>query len=316
MSKHDVLVFFPPRPKAMAQLEAAYTLHRYFEAADKDALLADVGPSCEAIVIDGHTALTRAHLDHLPNVRIVVCSSAGFESIDVEALKERGIQLTNSSDALLDDVADVALMLTLAARRQLVAAHNYVRSGDWGQRGMYPLLSPISGKRAGIVGFGKIGQAIARRFEPLGLEIGYTARSRKDVPHAHYPDARSLAAWADILVAIVPGGEETRALISGEVIEALGPSGTLINVARGSVVDEPSLVEALSTGKLGSAGLDVYLNEPNPNPKLTSLPNVTLYPHHASGTVETRDAMAQTVVDNLAAHFENRPLLNPVYALS
>lgn len=309
----DVLVIVPPRPKAMEQLEATYRLHRMDLAEDKAAFLAEHGPVCEAVVTNGHAALTAEQLDHLPKVGVVACSSAGFELIDDAALRERGIALTNSSDALLDDVADAALMLTLSARRQLVAAHAYVASGDWGRKGMYPLLSSIRGKRAGIVGLGKIGQAIARRFEPLGLEIAYTARSPKDVAYAYHPDILALADWSDILVAIIPGGDETRGLISREVLHALGPEGTFINVARGSVVDEPALTEALATGKLGSAGLDVYENEPDPDPALTSLPNVTLYPHHASGTVETRDAMAQTVVDNLAAYFAGQPLPNAVF---
>ncbi|WP_172292023.1 2-hydroxyacid dehydrogenase [Pseudoruegeria sp. HB172150] len=316
MTKPDVLVMYPVRPKAMEQLEAAYTLHRYDEAEDKGEFLERYGPSCEAIATNGHAPLTVEHLKHLPNLRIVACSSAGFESIDVDALKSRGIWFTNSSDALLDDVADVALMLTLAARRRLVAAHAYVESGDWARDGMFPLMSAIKGKRAGIVGLGKIGTAIAQRFTPLGLDIGYTSRSRKAVEHTFFPDVRSLADWADILVVIVPGGEETRGMISAEVLDALGPDGTLINVARGSVVDELAMIDALRSGRLGNAGLDVFLNEPNPEPALTSLPNVTLYPHHASGTVETRDAMAQLVVDNLAAYFAKRDLLTPVYSLA
>ena len=170
----------------------------------------------------------------------------------------------------------------------------------------------MRGKKAGIVGLGNIGKAIARRFEPLGLEIGYTARSPKQVRHGYFENATKLADWSDILVVIVPGGKETDGMIDAEVLTALGPTGTLINVARGSVVNEPDLIEVLSTGKLGSAGLDVFYNEPNPNPTLTALPNVTLYPHHASGTVETRDAMAQLVVDNLHAHFQGQPLLTPV----
>ena len=180
---------------------------------------------------------------------------------------------------------------------------------------MASLLSSIRGKRAGIVGLGNIGSAIAARLLPLGCDIGYTARSRKPVDHLYFADVLSLATWSDILVVIVPGGEVTKAMINAPVLEALGPAGTLINVARGSVVDEPALIDALSNGKLGNAGLDVYWNEPNPDPALTSLPNVTLYPHHASGTVETRDAMAQLVVDNLAAYFAGTPLLTPVYAL-
>ena len=315
MSRQDILIMAEPRPKAMAQLEAAYMLHRHDLAEDKAAYLAEVGPKCTGVVTNGHTPLTRDQIALMPNVGIVACSSAGFEDIDADALRDRGIAFTNSSAALSDDVADAALMLTLAARRQLIRAHDYVTSGAWGREGMYPLLSCIRGKKAGILGLGTIGKEIARRFEPLGLEIGYTARSEKPVDYVFHADALSLARWSDILVAIVPGGPETEGLVSREVIEAIGPTGTMVNVARGSVVDEAALIDALKAGTLGSAGLDVFLNEPNPDPALTLLPNVTLYPHHASGTEETRDAMAQTVVDNLAAHFAGQPLPNAVYDL-
>lgn len=312
MTKHDVLIMAPPRDAAMAQLTASYRLHRYDQAINKTAFLAEFGARCEAVVTNGHTDLTASHLDSLPNVRIVACSSAGYETIDTAALAERGIALTNSSDALLDDVADLALLLTLAARRQLIQAHNYVQSGDWERNGMYPLLTSAKGKNAGIVGLGQIGQAIARRFEPLGLNLGYTARSQKNVSYHYYDDTEALASWADILVVVLPGGPTTEGLISRPVMEALGSSGTLINVGRGSVVDETALIELLRSGQLGSAGLDVYRNEPNPNPSLLSLQNVVMYPHHASGTVESREAMAQTVVDNLLAHFQGQRLPNLV----
>ncbi|MGP6086359.1 2-hydroxyacid dehydrogenase [Antarctobacter jejuensis] len=316
MTKQDVLVLYPARPKAMAQLEETYTLHRADQAADRDAFLAEYGSRCTGVVTNGHADLTRADLDHLPNLEIVACSSAGFENIDDAALREHRIAFTNSSDALYDDVADIALLLTLACRRHLIAGHDYVKSGDWGRKGPYPLLSANKGKKAGIVGLGTIGLAIARRLEPLKMELGYTARSKKSVDYRHFADVVALADWADVLVLAVPGGPETEKMINAQVLEALGPQGTLINIARGSVVDEAALIEALSNGKLGSAGLDVFVNEPTPDPALTALPNITLYPHHASGTVETRDAMAQTVVDNLAAHYAGKPLLTPVYDLS
>ena len=313
MSKRDVLVMYPARPRAMAQLEEAYTLHRMDLAEDKATFLASEGPKCTAIVTNGHASLTRDDIEHLPNVKIVACSSAGFDTIDADALQEAGITLTNTSAALYDDVADTALMLMLATRRHLIAGHAHVTSGDWGRDGPFPLLSSIRGKRAGILGLGQIGEAIAERYKPLGLEIGYCNRRPKESPFTYFPTPVALADWADILVVIIPGGPETEALVGREVIEALGPQGTLINVARGTVVDEPEMIAALKDGRLGSAGLDVYWNEPNPDPALTALGNVTLYPHHASGTVETRDAMAQLVVDNLAAHFAGQPLLTPVH---
>lgn len=313
--KPDVLVLYPTLAPQLQVLEQRYTLHRYdlADAAGKAAMLEQVGPRCRAVVLNGHTVLSREMLVHLPALQVVTCSSAGYETIDVAALTERGIKLTNSSDALSDDVADLALLLLLAARRGLVGGHDYVASGDWGRKGMYPLQSAVRGKKLGIVGMGKIGQAIITRAQSVGLDIAYFSRTAKagvDLPFQ--PDLQALATWADILIIIVTGGVGTKNLINDPVLRALGPQGTLINVSRGSVVDETALIAALRDGGLGSAGLDVYWNEPNPDPALTALPNVTLYPHHASGTVETRAAMAQTVVDNLAAHFAGRPLPNAV----
>ncbi len=316
MIKENVLVMYPTRPGAMAQLEEAYTLHRYDQAEDRTAFLREFGPSCSSVVINGHAALQAEHLDHLPRVGLVACSSAGFESIDTVALREKGIAFTNTSDALYDDVADIAVLLTLACRRQLVRAHDYVASGDWAKNGMYPLLSAVRGKKVGILGLGTIGKAIARRLEPFGVELGYTARSKKaGTPYAFFETPLALAEWSDICIVAIPAGPETVGLVDAAIIDAVGPSGTLINIARGSIIDEAALIDALSSGRLGDAGLDVFVNEPDPNPALTSLPNVTLYPHHASGTTETRDAMAQLVVDNLAAFYAGKPLLTPVYHL-
>lgn len=310
--KPDVMMLYPQRPGAMAQLEAAYTLHRCDQAEDKAAFLAEFGPRCRGVATNGHAKLDRAILDAMPNLGIVACSSAGFESFELAELARRGIALTNTSAALSNDVADAAIMLLLAARRSLVAADAYVRSGDWARKGMFPLQHTITGRRLGVVGMGTIGRAIAARAAALNMKVGYWNRSAKDVPWDYEPDLIELARKSDNLVVIVAGGEGTRDLISTGVMDALGPEGLLINVSRGSVVDEPALVAALSEGRLGAAALDVYANEPNPDPRLAGLPNVTLFPHHASGTVETRDAMAQLVVDNLAAFYAGKPLLTPV----
>lgn len=313
--KPDVLVIYPTLAPQMQVLEQLYTLHRYDLADDagKAAMVAGVGQHCQAIVTNGHAVLTREMIAQLPALRVVACSSAGYETIDVAALTERGIVLTNTSDALFDDVADMALLLTMAARRGLVAAHGYVTSGEWGRKGMYPLQSSLRGKKLGIVGMGRIGQAIITRAQAIGLDCAYFSRTAKpEVDLPFQPDLQALATWADILVVIVAGGSGTRNLIDDTVLRALGPTGTLVNVSRGTVVDETALIAALQDGGLGSAGLDVYWNEPNPDPVLTALPNVTLYPHHASGTRETRDAMAQLVVDNLAAFYAGKPLLTPV----
>lgn len=311
--KPDVLVLYPVLPRQMEALEHAYTLHRVDLADDPGAMIDRVAPTCEAIVTNGHRGLERKTIEHLPRLRIVACSSAGFETIDVAALTEHGVKLTNTSAALDDDVADTALMLMLAARRRLVVGDRHVRSGDWGRKGMLPLTSSTAGKKAGIVGLGRIGRAIARRCQAVGLEVGYHGRTRKpDTDYRYFADPVALADWSDILIVATSGGAETQGLVSAPVIAALGPTGSLINISRGTVVDEPALIAALRSGALGSAGLDVYLDEPNPDPAFADLDNVVLYPHHASGTVETRDAMAQLVVDNLAACFAGKPLLTPV----
>ena len=313
--KPDVLVAYPLRPRQMEMLEKTYTVHRLDLLKDeaREAMLAEVGPRCTAMVVNGHVAIDDAFLAKLPALRIAACSSAGFDQMDVAAMTRRGITLTNTSDVLLDDVADMALLLMLAARRRLVVGDRYVRSGDWGRKGMMPLTTSTSGKKAGIVGLGRIGLAVAQRCEAFGLTIGYSGRSKKaGNDYAYFDDPVKLAAWADILIVATPGGAETEKLISADVLDALGPDGSLVNISRGTVVDEPALIRALQEGRIASAGLDVYLNEPNPDPAFAALDNVVLYPHHASGTEETRDRMAQLVIDNLAAFFAGKPLLTPV----
>ncbi|OCX67276.1 dihydrofolate reductase [Thioclava sp. SK-1] len=312
MTKPDVMMLYPMRPKAMAQLEQAYTLHRWDLAQDKPAFVAQYGPGCRAIATNGHAPVTADMIAAMPDLELVACSSAGFESFDLTAMAQRGIALTNSSTALCDDVADCAIMLLLSARRGMVAGEAHVRSGLWAETGPMPLQTSLKGQSTGIVGLGTIGQAIAKRAEAMGQLVRYWNRRPKDVAWEFQPDLAALARQSDNLIVIVAGGDGTRHLIDAQVMEALGPQGLLINVARGSVVDEDALISALQDGRLGQAALDVYASEPNANPALTALPNVTLYPHHASGTVQTRDAMAQLVVDNIAALLAGEDLITPV----
>ncbi|MFN4154036.1 MAG: 2-hydroxyacid dehydrogenase [Paracoccaceae bacterium] len=313
--KPDLLVITRHQSPFLEDLATRYTLHRHdlADEAGQAALLAKVGPRISAVITNGHHPLTAAMIAAMPALQIVSCGSAGYDTIDVAALTARGIALTNTSDALSDDVADTAMMLTLAAQRGLVAAHVHVSSGAWGRTGPFPLQSSLRGKRLGIVGMGRIGQAIIPRAEASGLEVAYFSRSEKPgVNRPFQPDLIALAHWADILIVIVAGGAGTMNLIDAEILRALGPEGTLVNVSRGSVVDEPALIAALRAGNLGHAALDVFWNEPDPDAELTALPNVTLYPHHASGTRETRAAMLQLAVDNLDAHFNGQPLLSRV----
>lgn len=299
--REDVLVLYSTTPTQMARLRRRFTLHETADAPD----------SVRGIVVNGNTPISRDLLNRLPSLEVICSSASGHERIDLDALAERGIRLTNTSIALANEVADAAMLLLLAARRSLIGAHRHVQSGDWA-RGSYPLQSSIGGKRLGIVGFGAIGQAILTRAKAFGMQIAYHARHDRDIAVPFYPDLEALADWADNLVLCVPGGNATRGMIDARILRALGPKGTLVNVARGSVVNEEDLIAALSQGWIASAGLDVFATEPQVDPRLTALPNVTMMPHHASGTVETREAMARLMVDNLIAHFDGRPLLSQV----
>jgi lactate dehydrogenase-like 2-hydroxyacid dehydrogenase len=309
----DVLVVAPILTRQMTQLEATYRLHRLDRAADRDAFLAEVGDRIEAIVTTGTAGASADVMGRLPNLKVVGCMAVGVDAVDLPYARSRGIAVTNTPDVLNDCVADTAMGLLIASMRKLVLSDRYVRDGSWVAKGPMPLTTSLRGKTLGILGLGRIGMAIARRAEPFGLTIVYhTRRKRDDVAYPWYADLVAMARDVDILLAILPGGPETRRIVSREVIEALGPTGTFVNVARGSVCDEPALIEALASGKLGAAALDVFEDEPRVPDALIRMDNVVLAPHVGSATVETRDAMSQLVVDNLAAHFAGRPLLTPV----
>jgi lactate dehydrogenase-like 2-hydroxyacid dehydrogenase len=314
MIRHEVMLMYPLREVAMSALEKDFKVLRYDLASDKISFLREFGSECQAVIINGHTELSRKHIELLPKLKLVSCVSAGFETFDLQAMKEKGIQLTNTSVALLDDVADLATLLILACVRDFVAADSYVRSQSWPKEGMYPLQTSMRNKRIGIAGMGSIGSAIADRVGTMASEIAYHNRTPKtDCSFQYFANLDELAEWSDILIAAMPGGENTKNLISEKVLEAVGPKGVFINISRGSVVDETALFRVLKNGRLGRAGLDVFWNEPNPNIDLVSLPNVTLYPHHASGTVESRDAMALLALNNVRAFFDKRPLITPVF---
>ncbi|UMA67087.1 2-hydroxyacid dehydrogenase (plasmid) [Roseivivax marinus] len=312
--KPELLVVWPMRARQMDELASRYELLRYDEAEDKPGFLkAQCGRVTAALTNGSWGGMSREMLQHLPALRLVASSGVGYDSIDVAACTEAGVTVTNTPGVLDDDVADLAIVLMVSARRGLMQAHEHIRSGTWAQEGPRPLGSRSAGKRLGIAGYGRIGQAIARRAEAMSMEIAYYARSeRPDSAHRFEPDLLRLAEWCDILVLALPGGAGTRGVVDGDVIRAIGPHGTLVNIARGSVVDETALIEALEQGALGSAGLDVFSNEPNVDDRLRALQNVALTPHVGSATVETRSDMAQLVVDNIGAFFEGRRPLTPV----
>ncbi|HKQ11574.1 MAG TPA: 2-hydroxyacid dehydrogenase, partial [Rhizomicrobium sp.] len=237
----------------------------------------------------------------------------GYDGIPVEYARSKGIPVTNTPDVLNDDVADLAIALMIMTARRLVASDSYVRAGKWLKNGNYPLAQKASGKRVGILGMGRIGKEIAKRAEAMNNTIAYhTRRPVADVSYKHYPDLVALAKNSDFLLVIIPSTPQTQKIVNKAVIEALGPTGILVNVARGAVVDEDALVEALKSGKLGGAGLDVFAKEPQVPEALLPMANVVLQPHVGSATHETRRAMSQLVLDNLDAHFAGKPLLTEI----
>jgi hydroxypyruvate reductase len=258
-----------------------------------------------------HGGADAALIESLPALEIIAGFGVGVDNIDVAAAKRRGIVVTNTPGVLNEAVADSALALLLAVTRRVCQADRYVRAGQWG-KAPFPLGQGLQGKTCGILGLGGIGRCIATRVEAFGMQVAYHGRHRQEVAYQYCDSLLELAGISDVLVAAIPGGSETRALIDRAVLEALGTEGVLINIARGSVVDQPVLVEMLGSQRLGGAGLDVFIDEPHVPEELYALDNVVLLPHLGSATEETRLAMGQLTLANLKAHFEGRPALTPV----
>jgi len=313
MSRPEILITAPMLPGLMRTLESAFTAHRLWEQPDPVAFLEKVGPRIRSIATNAYYGRLSADLmDRTPNLEIIANFGVGYDNIDAAEAARRGVIVTNTPGVLDDEVADLALGLTLATLRRIPQADRYLRDGRW-LEAPFPLTPSLRGRRVGIVGFGRIGQAIARRFEAFGVSIAYHARTRRaGVAYAYHPSLVALASASDVLVVITPGGEATRRLINAAVLQALGPEGVLINVARGSVVDEPALIAALQSGVIGGAGLDVFEDEPRVPEALVALDNVVLLPHVGSASTHTRNAMGQLLADNLIAWFDGRGPLTPV----
>ncbi|HEY4374982.1 MAG TPA: 2-hydroxyacid dehydrogenase [Burkholderiales bacterium] len=312
MSKPDVLLIGPLFAPTMAQLDAAYTVHRYWEAADKPALLKKIAGTCEAVATSGGHGIKAEVVKALPKLKIISSFGVGYDSVDTTAAKAAGAHVTNTPDVLTDCVADTTWALILSTVRKTAYFDRFVRDGKW-LKGNPPLTDKVWGEKLGIIGLGRIGKAIAKRGEGFGMQTAYHGRHQQaGVAYTYYPTALELARNVKILVVVTPGGKETDKIVSREVLEALGPKGYLINISRGSTVDEEALIQALAEGKLGGAGLDVFVEEPKVPEALFKLDNVVLQPHVGSGTHHTRTAMGQLVVDNLAAYFAGKPLLTEV----
>ncbi len=294
-------------------LDAAFTMHRYFDAADKAAFLAEVGPQVRAIATRGDLGASADMIAACPNLEVISVYGVGYDAVHLASARARGIAVTNTPDVLTDDVADLAVGMVLALSRGIVGADAYAR-GDWASKGSFPLQRKVSGARAGILGLGRIGHQIARRLAAFDMDIAYSSRSAKAGAEGwtFIPDPVALAARSDILVVASAATPETRHIVGPAVLAALGPKGMLVNISRAANVDEGALLDALESGALGGAALDVFEGEPALNPRFLTAPNVLLQPHHASGTFETRQAMGKLMRDNLTAHFNGQPLLTPV----
>lgn len=311
MSKIELLAVARPSALLAPQLQDTFIVHERVHEMDH-AAFASIAPRIRGVIGAGDSSVSAELIAQLPALEVIAVMGVGYDGIDVKAAKARGVPVTHTPDVLNDDVADLAIALMLGISRQIVRADGYVRSGEWSQ-GPMELGRKMSGSRLGLVGIGRIGQAIARRALAFDMEVAYTARhARPQLPYAYFPDAAALAAASDYLVVITPGGPSTHRLIDANVLRALGPKGILVNVARGSVVDEAALIEALERGEIAGAALDVFESEPHVPERLRRLPNALLAPHIGSATQATRQAMADLVAANLHAHFSGRPLPSPV----
>ncbi len=310
MSKPSILAMPKVHPLYLQALNAHYEVHTCDPESEPQ--LQALAPHIVGLAGGGESVIPGALLAQLPALKVVSIFGVGYDGVDVATALARGVPVTHTPGVLTDDVADLALGLVLSVARQIPLADQHVRQGLWPQ-GALPLGRKVSGARMGIVGLGRIGQAIARRALAFGMSVAYTARSeKKDAGFAFYPSAAALAAQVDFLVVITPGGAGTRHLINAEVLQALGPQGYLVNVARGSVVDEVALVQALADGTIAGAALDVYADEPHVPPALWAMKQVVLTPHMASATHQTRQAMADLALANMRAGTAGQPLLTPV----
>ena len=295
-----------------AHLAAKFTIHELADMTDPLAWLKEHGAKIQYVSTNGHDGIRPEYVEAMPDLKLISCYGVGYDAIDTAQAVSRGIWVTHTPNVLNAEVATTALMLMLACYRNLLADDAYVRSGKWQTDGNAPLTRTADNRTVGIVGLGRIGQAIADKLAPFNAKILYHARNEKSVDYTYYSDLTAMARDSEVLICITPGGPSTHKLVNADVIKALGPEGILINVSRGSVVDEAALIAALQEQRLGAAGLDVFEHEPKVPTALRALSNVVLLPHVGSATHETRAAMGALTVDNLLQHFEQGTVISPV----
>jgi hydroxypyruvate reductase len=311
--KPDVLSIGSFPEATNTELANRFSVHHFSRIAlAREKLAPEVAGRIRAIATEANHGADAVLIKRLPKLEIISVFGVGVDAVDLATARERKLPVTNTPGILADEVADLAIGLMLASTRQIVAADRFVREGRW-EKGPISLGHSVNGKTMGVVGLGGIGRAIAHRGEAFRMRIIYTGpRAKSGVPYTYVPDVIELARQSDVLMVACKGGPDTKHMISAAVLDALGAKGTLINVARGSVVDEIALIRALSEGRIGHAALDVFENEPKVPAELLALPNVIVQPHHGSATVETRTAMGQLMIDNISARFDDRPLLTPI----
>jgi hydroxypyruvate reductase len=310
--KNEIIITAQGHKGTLERLLSEFNAIKLWEAADRDAALKAAAPRVRALAHFGTSRVDGKLMDALPKLELISNFGVGVDQIDLDAARKRNIIVTNTPDVLNDCVADCAMALVLNTLRKFPRAEAYLRSGYWATRGPYPLTTSLGGKTLGILGLGRIGEAIAKRAQAFGMKIRYHNRNKKNVPYAYDADAVALAKNSDVLLAVTPGGAGTAKLVNAKVLDALGPQGYLVNVARGSVVDETVLLRYLQEKKIAGAGLDVYEHEPKMPAEFYALDNAVLFPHVASATVETRRAMGDLQVENLHLHFAGKPVKTPV----
>lgn len=309
----EIVMTGPLMAYAADQLKERFVVHELWKAPDRDAFLAEIAGRVRGVAAGGgHARVDAALFDALPKLEIVSSFGVGYDHVDAAEAGRRGLVVTNTPDVLTDEVADLAIGLLLATVRQIPQVDRYLREGHW-LKGAYPLTTSLRKRKVGIVGLGRIGKAVAHRVEAFGLPVAYHGRSRQsDVAYRYYPSLVEMAADVDTLISVAPGGASTHHIINAQVLKALGPDGILINVGRGTVVDEAALIAALADKTILSAGLDVFEDEPRVPAELIAMDHVVLLPHVGSASVHTREQMGQLVVDNLASWFAGQGARTPV----